>query len=71
LNASAAASPKGSTVVDPDTVTFSCARVGAIAPMNRAIIKIAINLLMISPILIAVARYVKLISALKLISNEK
>jgi hypothetical protein len=59
LNVSAAASPRGSTVEDPDTVTFSCARVGAIDPMKRAINRIVISLLMISPRIIVLAEYVQ------------
>jgi hypothetical protein len=47
LNASAAASPKGNTVVDPDIVTFSAPKDGAIDPINRAINSIVISLLIV------------------------
>jgi hypothetical protein len=46
LKASAAASPRGKTVVDPDTVTLSSARVVPIDPINRAI-NSAITILLI------------------------
>jgi hypothetical protein len=60
LNASAAASPRGKTVVDPDTVTGSDALIVAIDPINRAINNKAASLLIFSPEHRKFVRYVKL-----------